>query len=135
MSDVMTIERDLGRRSVGEELFIWRQRLRAPERRGLVSQAEAAERLGVDGHLYWLSENDRAPVRDAQAVLDTVRELTGQIEPTTGELCRIARRRSGLRLVDVTNELGISVPQYLGDENEAAQRVRELWTERGFIFP
>lgn len=98
------------------------------------SQAEAAVLLGVDPGLYSSAEKDQCPVRDVVGVLEHAYARGPQGVPTTGELCALARRRSGMRLTDVESELGMSRPTYLAAEAGGRAEVVAFWRERGYRF-
>jgi hypothetical protein len=61
--------------------------------------------------------------------------ILGGIKPEVGELCFIARRRSGLTLNDIEQALGVSRPTVHDWERHADERIIEFWQDKGFRFP
>lgn len=123
---------DLGRLTVAERLFLWRHR-RDLHGRSL-TQAEAAERLGIARSLYNRLENEqRSRLSLAEALQFPRHDMLGT-EPTTAELCFIARRRSGRRLSWLEARLSVSRPTFHALERAGDERIVGLWTELGFKF-
>jgi hypothetical protein len=135
---------DLGVVSPAEEMWLRRHRLRrevpredGPGPRYLVpTQREVASSIGISAGAYVGLENGTGAVltlADARAVVAWVRT----VEPTLAELCFVARRRSGLSLVEIATEatFAASKPTYLKKEAEADPDVVAFWTARGFRFP
>ena len=101
----------------------------------MMSQAEAAEHLGIGYRVYNKLE---AGLQVMLSWTDVERLDPGiaRLQPTAAELCFLARRRSGLTLKQVVRELDISAPYYLRLEREADGTVLHFWqTRMGFIFP
>ena len=84
--------------------------------------------------LYWRVEHDRGLERDNAAVTHAAGFGDGPREPTAGELCALARKRSGTTLRDIRAALGISKPTYLASEAAGELRVLSYWRARGFQF-
>lgn len=140
---------DLGQLTAAERLFLWRHRQPSPSGRLLgrdgrwMSQREAAAFLDVDYKLYGQLENggqlrlagtiDEIPTLRRE-LLDVVEGLT-DLEPTIGELCFLARRRSGNLLMTIEREMKISRPQYHEMERAGHPWVVQYWEERGYRFP
>ncbi len=132
--------RDLGRLAAAERLFLWRHRQRATNGRLLgrngssMNQVEAAERLGIGPKLYNKLENglhSRLSAEEASSLL----EALGPLVPTAGELCFLARRRSGQLLMTLERELGASRPYYHALERAGAPSMIRFWEDHGFRFP
>lgn len=136
---------DLRYLTPAEELWIWRMRwrTRSDRSRGRIgaaaSLAEAADMLGITETQYWKLETGKA---DA---VDLLHEI-GAPNPTIGELCRLARRRSKSSVREVEEALGISRPVLHAAEGhgqkatepfaqEVRQRLVAWWEEQGFRFP
>jgi hypothetical protein len=98
-----------------------------------LSQAEAAARLGVGVRFYHDAEADRLTSCNVKALLAATYEVSLP-EPTRGELCALARRRSGLRLPTIAADLGITHLTYLRWERTGQPGVVTYWTNRGFTF-
>jgi hypothetical protein len=147
----MTIEqftdRDLEKLTQAEKLWIWRHRQlsqlsrRKPTRQSTVlrdgrrmTRAEAAEILGLTETVYaqleigdaLLSSEERAAVRA---------RLVAMGPPTAGELCTIARRRSGGGLRAVEGVLGVSRPKMMEMERCGAAPLIRYWETHGYTFP
>ena len=141
------IERDLGRLSASERLWIWRRRQTSRHARGArsrqstvprsgrtMTRAEAAEALGLTVGVYaslevgdaLLAPDERERVRGA---------LAAMAPPTVGELCAVARRRGGGGLIEVERALGVSRPRMIELERCGAAPVVAYWEKRGFRFP
>lgn len=135
------LARDLNRRTPGEELWLWRRRqLSASPRRTTgrpgsgMSQAEAAAHLGVPVTKYHDAETDKAPEREVRLLLALAGAETGS-EPSRGELCALARRRSGMTLLVAAQSVDVSRVTYLELERSGAPDVVDLWGRvSGFIF-
>jgi transcriptional regulator with XRE-family HTH domain len=131
---------DLGRLTASEELVLWRFRQRSTNGRlfGRVgagmSQAEAAAALGISRATYTRLEDGGSPRLSAQAA-KTLLTALGPLRPTTGELCFIARRRSGLYLSEVESRVGVSRPRYHELERAGEETIVAFWEDRGFKFP
>ncbi len=95
---------DLTHRTVGEELWLWRRRTQPLDRRvfgkigAALSQREAAEVLGISERTIDDLENERPVDLDVAAALEVALCASA---PSAGDLCRLARRRSGLSLDEV----------------------------------
>jgi hypothetical protein len=152
---------DLGRLTSAERLFLWRHRQKVTNGRLLgrngssMSQAEAAAHLGIRPKLYNKLENggkielsttldcsklassEELVVQLSAAKNDVSSLLTalGPLEPSTGELCFLARRRSGQLLMTLERELGVSRPRYHEFERAGDPVMVRFWEERGFRFP
>jgi DNA-binding XRE family transcriptional regulator len=118
MAGRLALNRDLTRRTPGEEL--WCRRRRA----GLTA-AEAAALLRVGRTTLFLAEGDRRPL---PACLD------GGFAPHLPELLALARRRAGLTLDEAAMMAGCSRVTLLKREREADPSLRRRWERRGFTF-
>jgi hypothetical protein len=106
---------DLTRRTAGEELWLWRRsdlvETRPLGRRvfgkigATLSQREAAEVLGIAERTIDDLERERPVMLDEAAALELA---LCRVEPTAGELCRLARRRSGMTLDAVASSVHYS---------------------------
>ena len=151
---------DLGQLTAAERLFLWRHRQKATNGRLLgrngssMNQAEAAAHLGIGPKLYNKLENGgkvelrttfdcSKPTSPGQIIVrlyageDATHliEALGPIEPATGELCFLARRRSGQMLMTLERELGVSRPRYHELERTGDPAMVRFWEARGFRFP
>jgi len=95
----------------GEVLWVWRKRHR-------LSVVDAAKALGVTRLAYAEAEHDRWPATIS---------LDPPITPTTAELLRVCRRRSGVARDDVAEYLAVCHVTYLKLEREANERLVNLW--------
>lgn len=122
MPDAMTYDFDLTRRTPGEELFLWRRQ------QGL-NQVAAAKRLRVNLGDFKNVELGKTFVASS----DRIRGHD-KVTPTTGDLCRLARRRSSLELRDAAAAVGISHRWILHWERAGDARLVDWWKGRGYIF-
>ena len=131
---------DLGRLTAADRLFLWRHRQKTTCGRLLgrngssMNQIEAAARIGIGPKLYNKLENGlhtRLSAEEASSLL----EALGPLVPTTGELCFLARRRSGTLLMSLERALGVSRPRYHELERAGDPAMIQFWQERGFRFP
>ena len=108
-----------------------------------MSQDEAADRIGIRRGIYnkleaglsvLASFNINTEGGSFFAVSEAL-SFTGELVPTTGELCFLARRRSGKTLSAIELEIHLSRPTYLEAERTGDPRVVAYWRERGFQFP
>ena len=140
---------DLGRLTAAERLFLWRHRQRATNGRlkgrngSSMNQAEAAALLGISPKLYNNLENrlslrlfseEACPECGWSKWSFLLKRVEG-VRPTRGELCFLARRRSGLLLMTLERELGVSRPRYHDLERAGDPAMVAFWEERGFRFP
>lgn len=131
---------DLSSLTDAERLFLWRHRQlnlsgRMFGRAGpAMGQDEAAREIGLSHGAYRAIETGRG-IDVSPAEVARTAESIEDLEPTLGELCRIARRRSGELLVDVYDAVGYSRPYYLRLERAGDPRVVAHWEGRGFRFP
>jgi len=134
---------DLGELSAAERLWTWRHRQRTivvRARRGRAGagpgQGEVAARLGISTGAYAKLEAGRSTLLDADEVESLVGAL-GALRPSVGELCRIARRRSGMTLAEIAAEapFAASKPTFLAKEESGAAEIVGFWEERGYRFP
>lgn len=142
LGDAMSF--DLRRLSASERVFLWRHRKKTTSGRLLgcngsaMSQKEAAIYLGLDRRLFNRIENGfraRLSIDEAAKLLEELEPALNSLEPTLGELCFLARRRSGQLLTAIEKELGVSRPTFHALERAGAPRIVAFWTARGFIFP
>ena len=141
MMSVLDADRfDLGSLTDAERLFLWR--LRQVSQRGstfgragaAMGQDEAAREVGLSHGAYRAIETGLGATVSAVEVARTAEPIE-DLEPTVGEMCRVARRRSGELLVDVYEAVGYSRPYYLRLERAGDPRVVAHWEDRGFRFP
>ncbi len=130
---------DLGVITAAEKLFIWRHRMKATNGRLLgrngsaMSQVEAAAHLGIEYKRYNNLENGFRTGLSAEEV----ERLTAALEPlnlTVGELCFLARRRSGMPLTAIEKALGVSRPQF-HELERGSMDIVQFWEDQGFFFP
>jgi hypothetical protein len=125
-----------------EKLVLWRhhQVSNRPARRPYVNmpmfitQAEAADRLGIARRTYLRMEKRERLIMSVEEIGKTS-ALLETITPTPGDLCFLARRRSGTLVKELCFELGISRPCFYARERDADPSLVALWEERGFRFP
>ncbi len=140
---------DLSRLTAAERLFLWRHRQKTTCGRLLgrngssMNQVEAAKKLGISAKLYNNLENgaqfhltgtlEEVPkeYRTVLEVFEGLRDITF----TAGELCFLARRRSGALLTTLERAFGVSRPHYHALERAGAPDMVRFWEERGFRFP
>jgi len=131
---------DLSVLTPAEELWLWRHRQKAINGRlfgqsgSAMSQAEAARVLNIGTAAYRSLELGGATslsAADVRALFDAL----GPLNPSTGELCVTARRRSGLTLQETVELAGVSRPHYHSLERAGDPSVIELWESQGFRFP
>ena len=128
---------DLTQLTQGEKLVLWRRRqpsvsgATTGNGAGCLNQRDAAARLGVLQSVYWKAERDRAEQRIMLALLERTKPHR---PPTIGELCLIARRRSGMFLSTIEAALGISRPILMRMEAQADKRLMTFWRQHGFQF-
>lgn len=136
----MKMNPDLGQLSAAERLFLWRHRQPCAKGSaigrsgGSMTQAEAARLLNVSQVTYSKLENDLRTlmsVNDIEPFLCAINHLN----PTVGELCFIARRRSGNLLSTIEQEVQCSRPHYLAAERSGDRLAVSYWQGRGFRFP
>lgn len=131
---------DLSELTPAEALWLWRHRQRAADGRVLgrsgsaMSQDEAARALGITVKTYRTLELGGSASLSAVDVRAMSAAL-GPLRPTVGELCVIARRRSGMSLSAVVELSGVSRPWYLRLERNGDPSVVEMWESKGFKFP
>lgn len=112
------LNRDLTKRTIGEELWIrrrWHGR----------TQAEAAKTYGVSERRYNLWETDREAPTGWQV---------HKLVPNHGDLCALARRRSGKDLRRLAKSMKVSHVTVLVWEKSGDGRLVELWKKRGYTF-
>jgi transcriptional regulator with XRE-family HTH domain len=131
---------DLTALTAAERLFVWRHRQKTRSGRLLgragsaMSQAEAAAELGVSRGLYGKLENGLRSSLSAEEV-ESLATALEPLNPTLGELCFLARRRSGELLTALEKEVGVSRPQFHELERAGAAVILRLWMFRGYRFP
>lgn len=133
------VNHDLSQRTPSEELWLWRRRQVSPSGRTRsrvgsgMSQAEAAQVLGVSSQRYHDAEAGRLPERDIRTMLADLN--TGEnIEPTPSDLCALARRRMGWTLTVAQQALGMSRVTFLERERAGSNDIIALWQREGFRF-
>lgn len=112
-------DRDLGRRTRGEELWLWRRR------KGL-TQEKTRARFGASEYAMAMAEKADAPTLPPRCRLR---------EPTWGELCALARRRHGLGLDETARRHGCSRVTLLSREKRGAAGLVLWWQDMGYKFP
>lgn len=125
---------DLGRLTPNERLVIWRHRQTCST--GVykfITQTEAARRIGVGRYIYNRMEGGR---RTMMSTGDAYRiaAILGEIRPTLGELCFLARRRSSRTLREVLADLDTTRPTFYVMERSGDARVVCYWEDVGFRF-
>lgn len=141
------VDRDLSKLTQAELLWLWRRRQlskhskRKPTRQSTVrrmgrmmTREEASEALGVSENAYarlevgdaLLSSDEKSRVRGALAAMAGV---------VVGELCAVARRRSGGGLRAAEEALGVSRPKMQEMERCGDPRLVRYWESKGFGFP
>lgn len=98
-----------------------------------MSQAEAAERLGISAQRYHDAEAGRLPERDVRVLLMSATQGSS-IEPSAGELCALARRRAGWTLELARQAIGRSRVTFLELERSGGDEVLNLWKREGYTF-
>lgn len=133
------MNKDLTTRTPSEELWLWRRRQMSPSGRSRsrigsgMSQVEAAQVLNMAPQRYHDAEAARLPERDIRAMLAELNNGEQQ-QPTTSELCALARRRAGWTLAQVQAQLGLSKVTFLERERAADPGIVEHWKLVGFQF-
>lgn len=126
---------DLTQLSADEHLFLWRHRQRSKNRpETTMSQPEAAEALGLTPSMYNSLEAGGRVVLGLENIA-ALMPMTVRLAPTTGELCFLARRRSGRTLNVIEQEIGLTRPSYHAQERAGADRIVSYWVGKGFRFP
>src|SRR5580693_9090343 len=142
---------DLTRLTAAERLFIRRHRHKTDTNRVLgrngsrMSQDEAATALGLTKSQYNKLEGGRTvrlpTVRVSADEIDRhvdamgpLLEAVGPIEANLGELCLIARRRSGKHLRELERLADVSRPRYLEMERAGDAAIVGLWEREGYRF-
>jgi len=130
---------DLGALTAAERLFLWRHRQKTTSGRLLgqcgarMSQTEAAAALGIELAAYRNLELGHTTAMTLDGA-ETLLAQLGPLRPTIGELCFIARRRSGVTLIELERELGVSRPTLHAMERAGDPRVVATWEAWGYIF-
>lgn len=124
----MPIDFDLSRLTEGERLWLWR--VSQPEPAGgwprrVMSQETAAARFGIRYGAYVALEKDRG---HAEVDVDPP-------TPTVGQLCQLARRRSGEGPQIVARDMGVTRVTIWTWETIGSPRLVAYWHGRGFAFP
>lgn len=114
----MRLNLDLRELSYSERLWLWRRR------RGL-TQMKASGLRGVGVVTYWREERAARPVSG----------FVPRVMPRTGDLCALARRRSGMSLLAASRGIGVSHPTLLKREKIGDPRLCLFWENKGFLFP
>lgn len=133
-------KRDLRVVSAAERLILWRYRQRTLSGRekgrvgSAMSQPEAAVRLGVGRSAYRRLESG-GRVKLGATEMVALGTVATSIEPTTGELCYLARRRSKRLLMGIERELGVSRPTLYEMERAGHPAVVKMWEHAGYVFP
>lgn len=145
------IDTDVTKLTAAERLVLWRYRQHATNGRLLgrsgaaLTQSEAAARLGISGGTYARLEEGASSSMSADEISGLLAAL-GPLLPSRGELCFIARRRSGAKLQEVLDSFNrapsesaegeaISRPWFHQLERAGDQRVITHWESQGFKFP
>lgn len=129
---------DMSAVTYSENLRLWRLRQRSEEpadgrgRGYILSQREAAEKLGVPPQVYRRAETGASFVHELDHVMSKLKDVT--VDLTRGELCWLARRRSGKHLDAVAKEMSITKPTYLKLEASADKRVLSYWKGQGYFI-
>lgn len=115
---------NLKKLTAGESLWLWRTR------QGW-SQKAAARYLRLSRIPLVQMELDRRDLLP-MSVLGTA--MSGSTHISVGEMCRLARRRSGVDLRRVAKRAGVSHMTVLKWERTCNPRLRTYWRGRGFTF-
>jgi transcriptional regulator with XRE-family HTH domain len=111
--------KDLTDQTFGEQLWLWR-------RREGFKQTTAAARLGMGRTTYWKHETDQVEFELPRWWRDPPQ--------TVGELCALARRRTGWSLRKTAAKVGVSHVILLRREACGHLDLRAFWEARGFQF-
>jgi len=120
----MGVDKDLRVLTQGERCRIWR-------RKSGLSQTDF-------GGLYFLTRDDISDFeKRKEPVTETTFKHNGsypwrRMRPSLGDLCQVARRRSGKRLTECGVSSTITTRREQGDR---AFVLKEIWEKEGFIFP
>lgn len=131
---------DLAQLSPAERLWTWRHRQKTETGRlfgrsgSAMNQAEAAAKLGIGLPAYRSLELGGSTALSAEDVVALI-EALGPLNPTTGELCFLARRRSGETLTEVLESVGVSRMTFLKLERAGDPSLVRFWESRGYRFP
>jgi transcriptional regulator with XRE-family HTH domain len=129
---------------VSENLWLWRHRQRSDvgpargrPRNGAMNQTEAAKCIGLSTQQYSKLENGEAAMLDANKLAQLCHKHSSfaVTNPSVGELCFLARRRSGLSIREVSRQLKMSNVSYNKHEAAGDPRVRDFWMQQGYQFP
>lgn len=134
---------DLTNRDVAENIWLWRHRQQSDStsargrRATSMSQLEAAEKIGLTLTQLTKLENGDSTLTSAQQLAELVAwdgwsKLS--VTPTTSELCFLARRRSGMSIKQIANQIGVSTVTFARMEGESDYRVRDFWIGKGYKF-
>jgi len=110
------LNKDLTKRTPGEELWLWRQALG-------YSGIKAADYMGIGRNRYWSMEADR---------IDAAFKYRG--DATVELLFKLARRRTGWGLRETARRVGVSHVTLLTWERMGDQTLMDWWVSRGFTF-
>lgn len=133
---------DLTILAAGERLFLRRYRTKTATNRivgrngARASQAETATALGITAAQYNKLESGgrtRLPPVSADEAAKLL-EALGPIDPNVGELCLIARRRSGKLLRELEAAVHASRPRYLEMERSGDAAIVAYWKTLGYRF-
>lgn len=129
--------RDLTVRTSAEALWLWR--IAQPYVKGRayssLSQADAARKLGLSLATYSRMEEGGRSTLNADDVFRLLSKINLIRTPTDSDLCRLARRRNGMRLRDVANYVGVSAMALSTWERDGDMRLIEFWKSKGYVFP
>lgn len=137
---------DLTDRTTAEDIWLWRHRQESQwgpargRRGGSMAQAEAAELIGISAIQYIKLENGETTLMSLDDITSLrnwplLRDPLGGVLPSPGELCFLARRRSGRPVGSVAADLHVSTQTYGKLESAGDPRVRAYWMRQGYRFP
>jgi DNA-binding XRE family transcriptional regulator len=135
---------DLTDRDMSEKIWLWRHRqpstwgISRGRRGGAMSQAEAAETLGLTTQQYIKLENGETTLLSA-GDLAKLRWWVSDTDNdhrtiTDSELCFLARRRSGMPLREIAKEMRTSLQTLTKMEAEGDDALVLFWRRQGYKF-
>jgi DNA-binding XRE family transcriptional regulator len=102
-----------------------------------MSQVQAAETIGLSSTQFIKLESGDSTLLSAEHLADLVywegwKQL--DTEPTISELCFLARRRSGMSIKEIADQIGVSTVTFTKIEENGDDRVRDFWIRKGYKF-
>jgi transcriptional regulator with XRE-family HTH domain len=106
----------------GERLWLWR-------RRSMLTQSEATRRFRCGRNFYSWMENDKRPVPKHYKIIF-------QLAPRPYELLALYRRRSGMTVEAIGEDLGVCRVTIFKWERECGERLIAYWYRTaGYPWP